>query len=88
MSWSAFEGAIGFEDFVEGLGADAVERFHGAEDLAARDEDPFRRLVEKLGGEFAAGRVEQIVGREDDGVLLDLDRQNVVLKNEAAGQRA
>ena len=81
-----FEGAVGLEDFVEGFRADAVERFHRAQDLRARHEDPLGGLVEQLRGELAPGRVKQIVGREDDGVLLDLDRQDMVLEDEPARQ--
>ena len=81
-----FEGAIGLEDFVERFRADAVERFHGAQDLRARDEDPFGGLVEELRGELSPGRVKQIVGREHDRVFLDLDRQDVMLENETARQ--
>ena len=49
-----FEGAIGLEDFVEGFRADAVERFHRAQELRARDEHPFGRFVEQLRGELRA----------------------------------
>ena len=37
-----FEGAVGLEDFVEGFRADAVERFHGAQDLARAARGPTR----------------------------------------------
>ena len=86
MSCSDFERAIGLEDFVERFRADAVERFHRAQNLRARHQHPFGRFLQQLRGELAADRVKQIVGRENDRVLLHLDRQNVMLENEPAGQ--
>ena len=83
-----FEGAVGLEDFFESFRADAVESFHGAQDLRTRHEDPLSRFVEQLRGELAPSGVKQIVSREDDGVLLDLDGQDMVLEDEPAGKHA
>ena len=81
-----FERAIRFQDFVERFRADAVERFHRAQNLRARHEHPFGRFLQKLRRELAADRVKQIVGREHDRVFLHLDRQDVMLENEPARQ--
>ena len=40
-----FERAIGLEDLVERFRADAVERFHRAQNLTARHQHPFRRFL-------------------------------------------
>ena len=39
-----------------------------------------------MGDELAAGRIEKIVGCENNGILLVRDRQNVVLKNKSGRQ--
>ena len=82
----AFERAIRLQDFIESLRADAVDGFHGAQDLRARHEHPFGRAFQKLRRELPPDRVEQIVGREHDRLVLHLDRQDVMLENEPARQ--
>ena len=49
-----FERAVGFQDFVERFRADAVERFHRAQDLSAGHEHPFGRLRQKLRSKLTA----------------------------------
>ena len=39
-----FESTVGFQNLIECFRADAVERFHGAQNLPARHQHPFRRL--------------------------------------------
>ncbi len=47
-----FEVALRFENLVERFRANAVERFHRAEELPARHQHPFGRLFQKLAGEL------------------------------------
>ena len=51
-----FERAIGFENLVERFRADAVERFHRAQDLAARHEHPFGRFLQIVAWPVAVRR--------------------------------
>ena len=81
-----FECAIGFKNFVERLGAHAVERFHRAQELGARHQHPLGRLFQKLRSKLAPNRIEKIIRREDDRVFLHCNRQNMMLEDESARQ--
>src|SRR5262249_55801423 len=80
------ESAIGLENFIERLRAHSVECLHRAKKLRARHQYPFRRFLQKLSNELATSRVKKIVGRKNNGILLLLDRQNLMLKNKAGRQ--
>ena len=80
------EGAVGFQNLVEGLGPHSVKRFHGTEHLSARDQDPFRRFLQELTRKLPTDRIKQIVSRQDDRIFLHLYGQNVMLKNKSTWQ--
>ena len=80
------ECAARFQNFIESLRADAVKRLHRTQNLPARHEHPFCRFFQELRGELSAHRIKQIVSGQHHRIFLHLDRQNVVLKDEAARQ--
>ena len=87
MSCAALERAVRLENFVERFRADAVKRFHRAQDLAARHQHPFRSAVfRSCAASWRPTELNKIVGREHDRLFLHLDRQDVMLKNEPARQ--
>src|ERR1051326_52035 len=78
------EGPIRFQNFVERFRPHAIARLHPPEQLAPPPQHPFRRFFQELTRQLTADLVKRIVGCQNHRVLLDLNGQDMVLKNKPA----
>ena len=61
-----FKRAIGCQNLFERLCTDAIQTLDRTKQTPARNQHPFRRLLQELRRELASDRIKKIVGGEND----------------------